>query len=188
MLKKIIKEGYIGKLLLIILGITLIFTLFSSIILYTTLDIPLSPHYGALFTNVGQLKESLIFTTVKVNILFFLFIAVGVVVLGILYSHRIAGPLYRVTQYAKSINQGKFDSRIRFRKKDAIHDLATALNQTVEGYQNKAKTFVSRLEEIVDTLKLLDAASGGSTEEDELVERLRLLDKEFNEEIKKIKL
>jgi methyl-accepting chemotaxis protein len=182
-----IKEGDFKWLLLSIFGIFLVFSLVSALIIYERLHVPLSPHYGATISLLTEVKESLIITSIGINLIFWLLIAVGITLLGILYSHKIAGPLFRVRRYAEALGEGRFDQRISFREKDVLHTLSTALNQVAEGYEGREKRFACQLRELQDTLLSLGSLSDSSPERIELMRRLRELDgriKDYSQELK----
>ncbi len=54
-------------------------------------------------------------------------------VVCIFVSHRIAGPLYRLKMFMEKVQNGDYTVNLRFRKGDAIHDVADCFNQMVEG-------------------------------------------------------
>lgn len=55
---------------------------------------------------------------------------------SIFVSHKIAGPVYRFEQSARTIANGDFSSRIRLRKGDELHDLAIAFNRMSESLES----------------------------------------------------
>jgi signal transduction histidine kinase len=111
-----------------------------------------------------------------------------VTLLGIVYSHRIAGPLFRVKQYAAMLGEGRFDERISFREKDAVHKLAIELNEMAKECEDRTKLFVSELQELEDGLKLLSSLPDESEDKVELIKRLRELDAKIREDHKKIRI
>ncbi len=188
MFRGIIREGYLKRLLLIVLGIFLFSNLLSALLLYKSLHLSLGPHYGAILSIVTQVKDSIIIKTIKINLLFFLLTAIGVILVGILYSHRIAGPLYRVKQYAAMLGEGRFDERIRFRKKDAIHTLSSGLNEMAEGCQDRVNLLTAELRKLEDGLKSLSSLPDKSKEKGDLIKRLRELDERIREDCQRIRL
>lgn len=176
MFKGMIAGKGFRKLLLVILGIFCFFSLMSALVVYQTSHIPLSPHYGATYTILTRVKESLIAKTIIINLVFYIFTAVGIAFLGVLYSHRIAGPLFKVKKYAARLGDGNFDERILFRKKDAVHALATALNEVSRGCQDRTDRFVAELNKLEEGLLLLDSLPDKSQEKDRLIQKLRELD------------
>jgi len=184
----IVKEGNFKRLLLTIFGIFVFCSLVSALVVYERLHVELSPHYGAAISLLTQVKESLIITSIKINLIFYFLIAIGVALLGILYSHRIAGPLFRVRQYAALLGEGRFGARISFREKDALHSLSSVLNEMAEGCQGRAELFASQLSELQDGLATLGSLPDGSEEKTELIRRLRQLDRRIRDDNQKIKL
>lgn len=51
------------------------------------------------------------------------------VVMGILLSHRIAGPIYRISKYIDSLKTGDYSKDIRLRKKDELKGLAEKMTE-----------------------------------------------------------
>jgi methyl-accepting chemotaxis protein len=183
-----VKEGDFKWLLLTIFGIFLVFSLVSALVIYERLHVPLSPHYGATISLLTQVKESLLITSIAINLIFWILIAVGITLLGIFYSHKIAGPLVRVRRYAATLAEGRFDQRISFREKDVLHPLATALNEVAEGYEGREKRFACQLEELQDALLSLGSLSDRSPEKIELMQRIRELDKRVKVDSQELKL
>ena len=65
----------------------------------------------------------------------FLFIFL-VMILGIIFSHRTAGPLFHFKRVFEEIKSGNSKARIRLRPKDEFHEIADAFNQMMDS-QNK---------------------------------------------------
>ncbi|MDD2702696.1 MAG: hypothetical protein PHC33_01645 [Candidatus Omnitrophica bacterium] len=66
----------------------------------------------------------------KSVILFGIVVAlVFIAMLSLLYSHRIAGPLYRIQKYINSLAEGKDIPAVRFRNYDEFKEVADALEK-----------------------------------------------------------
>ncbi len=63
-----------------------------------------------------------------------IFVIMSVIVIFI--SHRIAEPLVRLKQCMEKVGQGDFSTRLQFRKRDAIDDVADSFNEMVENLKN----------------------------------------------------
>ena len=88
----------------------------------------------------------------KVIILFVL-----IFIAGIFFSHKIAGPMYRIERSAAAIRDGDLRVSFRLRKSDEMKDTAGALEEMVDSLQsdlNKIKTATVTLE------SKLNAAAG----------------------------
>jgi len=188
MFKGVIEEKGFKRLLLIFFSLFFFFSLISGLVLYNASHVPLGPHYGATHTIVTQARESLIIKAIVTNLIFFLLAAVGVTFLGILYSHRIAGPLFKVKQYAAALGEGRFDARVRFRKNDAIHTLSSVLNEMAEACQDRSNRIAKELGRLEEGLLLLDSLPGSSKDKSALIKRLGEVDTRIREENQKLKL
>lgn len=58
-----------------------------------------------------------------------LFISPIFVVIGIILSHRIAGPIYRIGKYVDSLLQGEYTHGLTLRKKDEFKPLAQKMSE-----------------------------------------------------------
>jgi methyl-accepting chemotaxis protein len=62
-------------------------------------------------------------------------IMVIIAVIGIFYSHRIAGPIYRIEQDLARILGGEREVKIRVRQKDKMQSLVAKINQLIAKYE-----------------------------------------------------
>lgn len=51
---------------------------------------------------------------------------------GLFISHKIAGPLYRLTKFFQSTDPGEFKAKISFRPNDFFQEIPTAINQWMD--------------------------------------------------------
>ena len=58
-------------------------------------------------------------------------------VIGIFYSHRIAGPIYRIEKDLARILGGERGVKIKTRKRDNMKSLVAKINQLAERYERK---------------------------------------------------
>lgn len=63
---------------------------------------------------------------------------VGVAVLGVLFSHRIAGAIYALKRTIKEINEGK-DTLFRLRQGDEFQDLVDSFNLMVKSLKHGSR-------------------------------------------------
>jgi methyl-accepting chemotaxis protein len=64
-----------------------------------------------------------------------LLVVLAMVVLHLLYSHRIAGPAYRIAQEATKIASGNLTGTIKFRQLDNLMDMADSMNEVALRYR-----------------------------------------------------
>ncbi len=81
------------------------------------------------------------------------------------------------------LGEGRFDQRIRFRKKDAVHELAKVLNETAKACQDKKERFRADLKEFEEGLKALSAVSDKPGEQAKVINNLLAIDAKIREEI-----
>ncbi len=79
-----------------------------------------------------------------------LFIAlIAALAIGIFFPHRIAGPLYRIERDLKEkVGGGDLTVRFVLRKGDEVHDLANAINTTLDMLSQKVKNIKEPLEKL----------------------------------------
>ncbi len=57
-------------------------------------------------------------------------------ILGLLFSHKIAGPLYRIEKAIDEISKGSIGLKIKLRRGDELKDLAEVVNTLTENLRN----------------------------------------------------
>jgi methyl-accepting chemotaxis protein len=149
---KIIREGYLRDLILILFFILLACTVISALTLYFDIYKPLSPYYRTILSTITELKESLIIKTLKINVIFYLLISAGTILLIILYTHRIAGPLQRIKTEAKDIAEGNLDKKIILRQDDAINSFAQSLNEMTRSLDKRVSAIKSEIQSLKDSI------------------------------------
>ncbi|MCF6246553.1 MAG: hypothetical protein L3J69_04240 [Desulfobacula sp.] len=188
MLKEsIIKIGF-AKMLVLLLALFLFFSIVSSFILYQNLHTPLGPHFAAAQFNIINLQNSLLYRTIAINLIFFVITAAGLLLLGIFYSHRIAGPFIKINRFTKMLEKGKFNQRIYFRKKDVIHSLAVALNAMARAYEDRHKRYNSNLKKLEQELNSYKSSIGNYEQNAKKIIDLRRLNDIICQEFKDINL
>jgi methyl-accepting chemotaxis protein len=83
-----------------------------------------------------------------------LFCVPAIVVLHLLYSHRIAGPVFRLSKEAARIGRGDLTGSIKFRQKDNLMDMADLLNGVASQYRcriNDLRDYLSVIERDLQT-------------------------------------
>ena len=92
--------------------------------------------------------------------LIILIAAVGIGIAGmvvfIMLSHRIAGPLYRFEKTLESISSGDLTGRISLRKADQLKDLKVSLNDLVASLDNRMTKTQKLLSELTALLAVKD--------------------------------
>jgi len=95
--------------------------------------------YAALDPDVtALLMWELKFLITIIGVTFFCFF-IAVSVLGVLFSHRIAGVIYNLRRTCNDIAKGK-DRELKFRKKDEFRDFADDFNKMIRSLKRKSVT------------------------------------------------
>ena len=120
-----------GMLLLLVLLATLVTTVVNHYFLLSSI-VDFTMKYGRGPTGMELFLASLkplaiILPTV------FIFLAALVIYI----SHRIAGPLYRLKMFMEKVENGDYSVKLKFRKNDAIHDVADSFNSMVAGIKER---------------------------------------------------
>jgi hypothetical protein len=82
-------------------------------------------------TVYGVKRWELIVPPILINNLFMLIV---ISVIGVLYSHRIAGPIFRINRQLARVLDGEKGIHITLRKRDNLHDLAMRINALIRSY------------------------------------------------------
>jgi methyl-accepting chemotaxis protein len=87
--------------------------------------------------------------TTELLILPLIVLSVVSCIAGILISHRIAGPVYRMKKVAEEIAKGNLCVNVKFRKSDELHGLADSMNGMIAGVRNLVKEDRSTINKIM---------------------------------------
>ncbi len=132
-IKSGLQARYLRLILLAIILPTFLFSLCLSYLIFyfmaEQLGIPESIAYN-LTPVLGKISVFLLFGLPVISILLLLW--------GLVISHRIAGPIYRLEQELDKISKGDFSLRIKFRKKDEFASIAQGINKVLDKVQGKS--------------------------------------------------
>jgi len=123
--KKLVKPGLQLQLTSIFVGLTALalllqFVLFTNVLHATAVHLP---NDGALVLDeINRINLRVLCAS------FFVFLPVTLGV-GVLWTFRIAGPVYRFERFLESIARGERPKDFRLRKGDQLHELAALLNE-----------------------------------------------------------
>ena len=155
------KNGKISitKLSLLLFGFFVFFAGISGLAVYKTVQVPIGPHFAAAHIVVSKLQHSLLSKTILINLIFFLITSIGLLLFGVIYSHRVAGPLTKIAGFTRMIGKGNFNQRLKFRKKDVIHSLSIRLNEVAAEYEGRQKRLASYLADLEDDLSCIECTT-----------------------------
>jgi len=136
------------NLFLFTLIVVAIGAVLAGLSVFTLLPKDLGAGYGAVITTVQGLGGILAH---KVAVIY-VFIVLGIIavmsVLHIVYSHRIAGPAFRLSREAAKISEGNLAGKIKFRRKDDLTDMADTLNDLADRHRERVLSLKDRLSHV----------------------------------------
>jgi len=114
---------YVYSLVIVLLGV-----LFAELGVLWSLPDNLGEGYHNVQATVRGIQHVLLWRIALLYTITTLLVVLAMAVLHLLYSHRIAGPVYRIGQEAAKIAQGNLAVTIKFRKLDNLMDMADSMN------------------------------------------------------------
>lgn len=122
---------FVTRLFLVVLVVAVASSLISSVLVWKNTYTPDQESRALLVVSLVAIASTLLVELLlAIPIVFFL---------GIRQSHRIVGPMNRITRTLEAIGHGDFSQRITLRQGDALEDLAQAINKTAEALQQRAR-------------------------------------------------
>jgi signal transduction histidine kinase len=76
----------------------------------------------------------------------------------IFFSHRIAGPMYKLQKYLKDVREGHLEEKLFFRKGDYFPELANDINITLEHIEDSYKkdlVYLSEVNSYINNLSII---------------------------------
>ena len=120
---------FVARLLVVIFMIAMSSSLIASAILWKSMySTDLDQQAHIVSGLVGIAMTLLIELLLAIPILYYL---------GIRQTHRVVGPLKRMTRAIDAIGQGDFSQRLVLRKGDVLEDLAQTINRMAESLRKK---------------------------------------------------
>lgn len=148
----------------------LVFVAFAAVILLTVdVDIPRS--YGEIGNAVDTASARLVYAIVPAAVICAVLLGTGCAFVAIRATHKIAGPVYRLSADLRRMAGGDYDFAVATRARDQLKDLAEEL-------ENARASLDSHLVEVRNCAMLLaEAAEAEPPSADELGRRLAALER-----------
>jgi methyl-accepting chemotaxis protein len=158
------------RLLLGFAVLVLILVVIASGLFYVLANRQLSSEYYKAHSTLRYVMQNLLPWLLLVNL-------AGILValfLAVFYTHRIAGPAYRIEQELRKIGQGILTTRVRTRRKDQLKGLESEINRVARELEQgilQVKASLLKLES--NRADLERATSTGKMSESELQQLVR---------------
>jgi nitrogen fixation/metabolism regulation signal transduction histidine kinase len=107
-----------------------------------------------------------------------LVLVLGIGVAGIMFTHKVAGPIFKMKRLLRQIGEGKLVVRERLRKGDELQHFFDTFETMVEDLRKHQKEEIAKVDAIIDRL----AATPGKSDDDGL-EMLRKLRREMQDQL-----
>lgn len=75
-------------------------------------------------------------------------IGLATIMMTLLISHKIAGPLYRLKKAVKTLGEGDFSGEFKIRRKDQLQDLAQIFNEMIVNLRTRLKMMEKNIRDI----------------------------------------
>jgi HAMP domain-containing protein len=102
-----------------------------------------------------------------------LVLTVALGVMGILVTHRVVGPAYRMRRLFEGIGQGKLQVTTGIRKGDELQELYRSFTEMVESLRDQRAEEIAQLEETLAKMEAAGVQSAYVTELRAVLQRLR---------------
>ena len=130
--KYFINRAFQLNFILRFVGLVMIGSLFSGLVLYFYMAHQLDNGPEVMYHNTMALLTPAIFFTQLIVGIFLISMTTYVV---LLLSHRIAGPLYRLERVAERVGDGDLTVKIGFRNKDALLPFKSSFQNMIDNLQ-----------------------------------------------------
>lgn len=182
-----ISKSYLYNLVLRCAIIFIAGIVLTAVVFFFSVHQQLGSSYRESFLILSQLQKEMLTRSLIIYSLAFLLISGGIIVITLLYSHRVVGPMYRLSMFAKKISSGDLSETVVLRGNDAIQPLADELNNLITDYRNSLDMLAVKTEEFKEEVSLADAEKEDEERERQLAGLLSKA-KELEGIVEKIKL
>ncbi len=126
-IRKEFQGRFVLSFFLTILVGAVIFTFIFSIFSANTITVT----YEDAILKVDRTPKALAVEIVRTYGVYILLLGLGISLVSLFLSHRIAGPLYRLERSVEEITKGNLYLKITLRRKDELKELATSMNAMI---------------------------------------------------------
>lgn len=145
---------------------------------FALLPANLGEGYGAVLSTIQEMEQTLLKRVAGIYAVISVFIIGAVILLHLFYSHRIAGPAYRLGRESEAIGEGRLKGNFRLRRKDNLTDMGDSLNQTAFRYRVRIETLrdhVALIERQVDFATELAQQEGNAPALEQRVNEMKII-------------
>lgn len=162
----IVDPSYLYRFALYVTAVALCGALLTSLIIWFYFHVKPGVSYAEDVMLISRIRGEIVYSSFFIYVTNALFIAAAAVIMSVLYSHRIAGPVRSLEMVVARAATGDLSRDVDLRRSDVIHPLAGDVNAMVSSY----RTIVSQLEEKTGELNSASHAmnNAGTLSRDEM--------------------
>jgi len=172
---KSIQIRYVG-LILIGMFLTAVitgYTVYTTILLMLGERLAVVYPQGLLMDIIREANMVLVIRLIPLGLL--------VVLIGLVLSNRIAGPIYRIQKFIIKISRGKYNVKLKLRKKDELKDVAASLNSLASRLDRQRGRALEEVETALDAAgELGEDLKEGRSDKDKILKQARQLRKSLD--------
>ena len=137
---------------MVLCGIAFVISLIYPLVVFDIINM-LQTDYEQIKALLPEGTQTIDFQEIQKGTMFLLFMVILAVlcltfVLGILISHKIAGPMYKMTMFLQKIREGGVIHELTFRDGDQFEEVAEELNETLEYLTSRDEDELEYLTEV----------------------------------------
>lgn len=111
-------------------------------------------------------------------------LVVGVALLGIVFTHKVAGPIFKMRRLLGEVGAGKLIVRERLRRGDELQDFFETFERMVDALRHRQEGEIAKVDHILDKLENAPVSSRGMREfDDDGIEMLKQLRREMQDQL-----
>lgn len=148
----IINPEFQYRFCLILCGIAFVISLIYPLVVFDIINM-LQADYERVLSQLPAGASIIDFQEIQKGAMFLLFMIIIAVlcltfVAGIIISHKIAGPMYKMTMFLQKIREGGVIHELTFRDGDQFEEVAEELNETLEYLTSRDEDELEYLTEV----------------------------------------
>lgn len=129
--------------------------------------------------------QGLLFDIIKkvnmVLLMRLIFLSPIVILIALVLSNRIAGPIYHIQRFLRRASTGYYEDRLKLREKDELQDVARSINHLVSKLQSEQARRREKLDEVRGLTDELEAALiAGEQDKEKLLTKIMRLKEDLN--------
>jgi methyl-accepting chemotaxis protein len=131
--------------------------------------------YADNYKLLAELDQVLVTRAIIVFSFTLLVSSIGAVIIAVAYSHRVAGPVYKLGMITEKISAGDLAGPVRLRTNDVLHELAAEFNALSGHYREvlmQLATKTRELSAIMDDREMQPPVNGEQETAAKIAERI----------------